>query len=103
MNKLLRDHKHFIKAFINNIIIFSDLFKNYLKHFNIALNIFDKKGISISFTKSYIGFLSIELLSFYIDMLSLFITKKHTKAFRKIIFFRNLKNFETYLSITGFL
>ncbi|KAF3764056.1 hypothetical protein M406DRAFT_224929, partial [Cryphonectria parasitica EP155] len=86
-----------IKAFIDNIVIFSDSFEDYLKHLNIALNIFNRKEISISLTKNYISFLLIKLLSFYINALSLFTTKKCTEAFRKIIFSRNLKNLETYL------
>ncbi|KAF3764414.1 hypothetical protein M406DRAFT_260176 [Cryphonectria parasitica EP155] len=103
INRLLCNYKHFIKAFIDNIVIFLDLFENYLKHLNIALNIFNRKGISISPTKSYISFFSVELLSFYINALSLFTIKEYTEAFRKIIFPRNLKDLEIYLSATSFL
>ncbi|KAF3766741.1 hypothetical protein M406DRAFT_251798 [Cryphonectria parasitica EP155] len=81
MDRLLYEYKYFIKAFINDIIIFSNSFINHLKHFNIALSIFDKKEISIFLTKSYISFPSIKLLSFYINALGLFTTKEHTEAF----------------------
>ncbi|KAF3764445.1 hypothetical protein M406DRAFT_224933, partial [Cryphonectria parasitica EP155] len=85
-----------IKAFINDIMIFSNSFVDYLNYLDTALSIFDKKGISISSTKSYISFPSVELLGFYIDMLSLFTTKEHTEAFQRITFPRNLKDLEIY-------
>lgn len=103
MDRTLKPHKHFCKAFIDDIVIFSDTFEDHVAHLRTIFNLFLKLGVSISPQKSYLGYPSIELLGFYVDSLGLTTTKERTQGFRDMVFPSTLKALETYLGSTGFL
>ncbi len=103
MDQLLRDLKHFCCVFIDNIVIFSDTFENHCRHLEEIFILFWEKSISINPEKSFISYLSIELLDFYVDNLGLYITKDRIQGFHDLEFPHTLKNLECYLDTTGFL
>ncbi len=73
INQLLRNLKYFYYIFINNIVIFSNIFENHYQYLVKIFMFFREKNISINLDKSFISYLLIEFLNFYIDNLKLYI------------------------------
>ncbi|KAK3498102.1 uncharacterized protein B0T23DRAFT_309579, partial [Neurospora hispaniola] len=73
-------------AFIDNIIITSDIAKDYLKYFNTIFTLFIKKNILISLKKSFINFLNVKLLGFCINALGLTLIEERIETMRKLDF-----------------
>ena len=89
--------------FIDNIVVFLDSFEDYIQHLHDIFSLFVKKNISISLEKSFLGYLSVELLGFYVDSLGLSTTTECIEAFSKLEFPGILKALEIYLRVAGFL
>jgi len=103
IDELLQSRQHFYYTFIDNIVVFSDTFNDYIKHLDDVFRLFTSKNISILPKKLYLGYLLVELLSFYIDSLGLNTTASRLKAFKKLEFPATLKALEMYLGAAGFL
>ncbi len=103
MDQLFRDLKHFCRAFIDNIIIFLDIFEDHCRYLEEVFILFWKKSVSINPEKSFISYLSVELLDFYIDNLGLYITEDRIQGFCDLEFPCIFKDLECYLSDIGFL
>ena len=71
MDRLLRPHAPYARAFIDDIMIFSDIADDYVKHLEALFQLFYDKNIAIAPAKSYMGYPSVELLGFYVDSLGL--------------------------------
>ena len=61
-DKLLRSYKHFAKAYIDDIIIFSRTLAKHLKHLRIVFDLFKVKRVNLSSTKFFLAYSSITLL-----------------------------------------
>jgi len=103
MDRLLKPHRHFCRAFIDDVVIFSDSFEDHMKHLEAIFRLFIKKNIGLSAEKSFVGYPSVELLGFYVDALGMHTTEFRTQGFRDMKFPETLKQLETYLGATGFL
>ncbi len=88
MDELLRRHKHFCRAFIDDIVIFSDNAEDHAKHLESIFKLFKSKNIVLSLYKSYVGYPSVELLGFIVNGLGLSNTKDRIEAFAKLEFLR---------------
>src|SRR5437667_543821 len=62
INMILCSHKFFICYYINDIIIFSKILKNYLQYLNTVFNLFNKFEITFKKIKTYLDYSSIILL-----------------------------------------
>ncbi|KAL8366740.1 hypothetical protein RB595_010549 [Gaeumannomyces hyphopodioides] len=103
MDTLLRAYRHFARAFIDDIVIFSDTFEEHTEHLTLIFKLFLSKNIALSPPKAFVGFPSVELLGFYVDALGLLTTAERIQGFQGLEFPRTLKALETYLGSTGFL
>ncbi|SCV34199.1 uncharacterized protein FFFS_04311 [Fusarium fujikuroi] len=65
--------------------------------------LFVLKNLSISPTKSWIGYLSAQVLGFHVDALGLSITAERVAAFAKLKFPRQLAALEQYIGATGYI
>src|SRR5437667_6862808 len=63
MNMIFRFYKFFTHYYINDIVIFSKILKNHLKHLNIIFNLFDKLKIILKEVKTHLDYSSIILLN----------------------------------------
>ncbi len=72
---MLKLHCKYYCIFIDNIIIFSDIFKDHGKHLKTVFSLFKEKNISINPEKSFISYSSVKLFGFYIDALSIYSTE----------------------------
>ncbi|KHE82592.1 hypothetical protein GE21DRAFT_1213077, partial [Neurospora crassa] len=72
--------------FINDIIIISNTVKDYLYYFETIFVLFIEKNILISLKKSFIGFPSVELFGFYINVFGLTSIEERIEAIYNLIF-----------------
>ena len=103
IDRLLDKHFYYYKAFIDNIIIFSNNVEQYKQYLKTIFWLFLSKNIAISPAKSYIAYLDIELLGFRVNSLGLTTTKERVIAFCNLAFLDSLKALEQYLGISSFL
>jgi len=75
IDKTLKLYYGYYRAFIDDMIIFSDIFKDHCKYLKMIFSLFEEKNININLEKLYIGYLFIELLGFYIDILNMYSTE----------------------------
>ncbi len=98
--KIYNDH---YRIFIDDVVIFSDMFNDYMEHLEDIFSLFREKNISINSKKSYIRYPTVELLKYYIDVLEIHSTEDRTQGFYELEFPSILKTLETYLRAIGFL
>ena len=61
MNMIFRSHKFFVCCYIDDIVIFSKILKNHLKHLNTVFNLFDELEIILKEVKTHLDYSSIIL------------------------------------------
>ena len=57
INKILRSYRHFYRAYIDNIVIFSTSLKEHLAYFRFIFSTFEKMNIYLSSRKSFLDYL----------------------------------------------
>jgi hypothetical protein len=62
IDSVLRPHKIYARYYIDDIMIFFKIFKDYIEYFDKIFNLFDTLGIILKGPKVYLGYLSIILL-----------------------------------------
>ena len=99
---LLKPFKTFAKIYIDDVIIFIQILKQHVEHFNHIFNLFDKMNIALKPSKSYIGYPTVALLKQKVDNFGLNISVDKLEIIRAIKFPRKFKNFETYVGMTNY-
>jgi hypothetical protein len=61
IDSVLRSYKTYARYYINDIIIFSKTFENYIEYFNKIFNLFDTLDITLKRFKTYLEYLLIIL------------------------------------------
>lgn len=103
MDQLLQTSSSFCRAFIDDIVIFSDNLDKHKKHLHHIFKLFTSKNIAISPQKSFVGYPNVELLGFRVDGFGLSNTADRIAAYKQLDFPKNLKALEQYIGSTGFL
>ncbi len=103
IDRILRAHNDHCRTFIDNVVIFSDTFNDYIEHLKDIFSLFREKNININPEKSYIGYPIIELLGYYIDVLGIYSMEDRIQGFYKLEFPSILKVLKTYLKVRNFL
>jgi len=67
----LKAYNNHCRTFIDNIVNFSNMFNDYIKHLEDIFFLFQEKNININLEKSYIKYPTVELLRYYIDALKI--------------------------------
>lgn len=101
IDSLLREYRNFARAYIDNIIVFSNLLDEHLAHLNKAFALFQRVNIAIKPSKTFLGFPSVALLGQQVDSLGLSTTKEKLAALNGLRFPHTLKDLETYLGMTN--
>jgi len=95
--------KLFLKAYIDDTLIFSKVLKDHLTHLYYVFSILTFNNVTLNLKKSFIGFPNIKLLGQYVDSLGLIIYNKKLKAITSLSFPATAASLKTYLSITSYL
>lgn len=103
MDRLLSGHSEYCRAFIDDIVIYSETREEHERHLRRIFELFLSKNIAISPSKSFVGYPNVELLGFRVDGLGLSTTADRVKAFKILEFPNTLKALEQYIGMSGFL
>ena len=69
MNKMLQNNCHFIKAFVNDVVIFLKTLKEHLKHLHMTFSLFNQYRLIMNEKKSFLEYSIITLLRQHVDEL----------------------------------
>ena len=72
IDKILRNHQHFVKAYVNNIVIFSKTIQEHKMHLQKIFDVLSLNNKFINSTKIFFDFSSINLLKQHVTSLKLF-------------------------------
>ena len=61
------EYRHFMRAYIDDIVIFSNTAEEHLQHIETVLRILDKNRICISPGKSFAAYPSVNLLGYIVS------------------------------------
>ncbi|AEO59062.1 hypothetical protein MYCTH_2064786, partial [Thermothelomyces thermophilus ATCC 42464] len=98
---LFLKYYYFVRAYINNIIIFSKTEEEYLEYLRTIHEILDKAYIYISATKSFVRYLAIRLLRYIVNGEGITKTDNRIAIFKELKFLDTLNSLEHYLRIAG--
>jgi hypothetical protein len=62
IDSVLRPYRIYARYYINDIVIFSKIFKNYIEYLDKIFDLFDTLNIILKGLKVYLGYLLIILL-----------------------------------------
>ena len=100
---MLRPFKDFAKAYVDDIIVFSHTLQEHLSHLNQIFQLFRAKRVSLSPTKSFIGYPSVTLLGQKVDGLGMSTSQEKIQAITDLRFPETLRDLEIFLGLTGWL
>ena len=103
MNKILCFFHTFVQEYVNNIVIFSKMLNKYVHHLHQVFSLFQNLSISLEFKKFYLDYFTVTLLEQWVDVLSLFTSKKKIKALTNLQFSIILKTLKIYLDLMNWL
>ena len=103
IDRLLRAHRDFAKAFIDDVVIHSATLEDHIQHLRVIFGLFAKHNISINPRKAFIGYPSVSLLGQKVNSLGLSTSEEKLKAIQSLTFPLTLSSLETYLGMTGWL
>jgi hypothetical protein len=89
----------FVKAFIDDIIIYSRTMNEHVDHLNQIFTILINNEIFINLKKAFLKYSSIQLLDQKVNSLNLTIDEEKLKTIFKLKFSRTLKQLKTYLDL----
>jgi len=100
MDKLLKDFP-WAKCFVDDICVFSDTFEEHLEHIATLLELLENLNITLSPSKCFVGWHSVDLLGLVVDRLGLSTIEQKTAAIARIEFPTTLKQLEHFLGLAG--
>ena len=103
LDNLLRNQRDFVRAYIDDIVIFSKSLEDHLHHLRTVFGLFDSLEISLAGPKSFLGYPTATLLGQRVDALGLATDQERIRALLDLEFPTTLASLEHYLGITGFL
>ena len=100
MNDILRAYRHFVKTYIDDIVIKSKSLSEHLTHLRIVFKLFVTYNIAIKSIKVFLDYSNVFLLRQRINSLDLVTNKKKFKTVANIKFsstFQNLKHYFDFI------
>ena len=100
---ILWKHWVFARIYINNIIIFSNIFKKHVEHLWTIFKIFAFKWINVSFIKSFLCYSSIKLLKQWMNALNMTTSENKFVAISKLKFSMFFTQLDHYIDFMKYL
>ena len=100
---ILRKQWAFAKVYINDIIIFSNIFEKHVEHLRTIFKILAFKRISVLFIKSFLCYSSIKLLKQRVNALNMIISKNKFAAISKLKFSLFFAQLDHYIDFMKYL
>lgn len=92
-----------MKAYINNVIIYSKTFNKHVAHLHKIFTLFTNHNINIKPIKTFLSYTEIDLLGQRVNFIGFFIAKAKLEAIAKLKFPSTVSQLETFLGITEYL
>ena len=103
INKILQPHQKYAKTYIDDITIYSKIFKDYIVHLTAVFTALQEQKIILKLTKCFIVYPEASLLNNKINNFGTLIDKDCIKAISTLKFPKTLWQLKTYLGKTRYL
>ena len=105
IDHILWSHCNFFRVYIDNIVIYTKFcsLSNHIEHLDLVFKSLMKKDICLSLKKSFLDYLTVQLLSQCVNTLRLIISEDKLAVIINIEFLCTLSALEKYLSMTDYL
>ena len=103
IDRIFYKYKKFVKAYVDDVVVFFQSLKKHFRHFNQVFGFFVKMNIVFKSFKIYFGYSFVFLLDQKIDNFELFTIEKKLKIIFSISFSQSFKHLESYLKKTEYL
>ncbi|KZZ86573.1 Ribonuclease H-like protein [Ascosphaera apis ARSEF 7405] len=103
MANILRGCEDMCVVYVDDIIVFSDTFSDHIHHLRLIFNRLRAYRITLSPSKTFLGFTSVVILGQKVTSLGLTTTPERIRALLAWTFPANHKQLESYLGAVGFL
>ena len=90
IDEILRPQRAYCRAYIDNIMIFSNSLDEHITHLDSVFKILNVRNLQINPKKSYLGYPSAKLLGQRVNVLGLAIADEKFAATSQLQFLRNL-------------
>lgn len=103
IDRILRPFRHFCRAYVDDIVIFSKSLEEHLSQLNQVFQALTDMNIHLSPKKSFLGYPSVHLLGQKVDALGLATAEEKLAAIANLSFPGTLAQLEKHLGLTGYL
>ena len=103
IDRILRPVKAFASVYVDNVVIGAKSFADYLANLRSLFKLFVEHNVSISLTKTFLGYLNINLLGRRVDLFGLAIAEEKLEVIRSLKYPKILGDLEHYLGLAGYL
>jgi hypothetical protein len=103
MDRKLRPHRDFARAFIDDMVVFSKIADKHIYHLRQVFSLFAEIGLSLSPMKSFLAYPSVQLLGHRVDGLGMSTTEERVSVIKNLVFPSLLKELETFIGMIGYL
>lgn len=103
IDRILRKHRKYARAYIDDIIIFSKSLDQHIKDLDAVFTELLAYNICLSPKKSFLAYQSVQLLRQRVDAFGLASDTEKLAAIAKLAFPQTLRQLEHYLGLTGYL
>jgi len=103
INRILWRQRAYARAYVDDIVIFSNTLKEHLKHLHNVFIMLKRMRICLSSEKSFLTYSFIQLLKQRVDALKLVTSEDKLVAIADLCFSISLSQLEKYLGLTGYL
>lgn len=100
IDRLLKSCRSFVRAYIDDVIIFFKTKKDHLRHLKKMFQIFKKFNISVKSFKIFLAYSSIRLLNQKVNSLRFATNENKLKTINNLKFLITLRQLEHYLDLT---
>ena len=90
-NKIFKFIREFVKAYVNDMIVFLKTLSKYLNHLRKMFTLFRQKRINLNFKKSFLNYFFVILFGQRVDSLSLFTFEKKLAIITTLRFLKTLR------------
>ena len=99
IDRILRSYD-FARAYVNDIVIFSNNLNDHIKHLRAIFQIFKTNNISVNFKKTFLKYSSVTLLKQHVIFFDLSINEFKLRIIANLKFFSTLDQLKIYLKLT---
>ena len=102
IDNMLRFHKNYARAYVDDIIIFNKILKKHKKHLHAIFDLLNAKNVTLSFKKFFIEYSIVTFLNQKVDVFDLIIAVDKIDVIKCFDFSYTLIDLKLYLRLIGY-